>query len=69
VFISKFGIVVEESDEAIYWLEMLGETGIVRPFRLKDILQEANELTSILVASQRTATGKRKKVQQRSQAE
>ncbi len=61
-FISKIGIVVEEADESVYWLEMLGETGIVRPSRLKELLREANEITSILVASQRTATGKRTKL-------
>jgi four helix bundle protein len=28
-FISKIGIVVEEADETVFWLEMLADSGIV----------------------------------------
>jgi four helix bundle protein len=35
-FISKLGIVVEEADETIYWLELLAENGIVSQTRLRD---------------------------------
>ena len=54
-FVAKVGIVVEESDETVFWLELLGDTGIVRPERMEALLGEANELLSIFAASQRTA--------------
>jgi four helix bundle protein len=54
-FVAKIGIVVEEADEAIFWLECLMESGIVKPDLLRDLLAEANELVAIFAASQRTA--------------
>ena len=54
-FIAKLGIVLEEADEAVYWLELLLETGILDHKRLDPLLREANELTSIFVSSLRTA--------------
>jgi len=54
-FAAKLGIVVEEADEAIYWLEMLIEAGIVREKRLKDLLSQAHELTAIFTAAQYTS--------------
>jgi hypothetical protein len=49
------GIVVEEADEAILWLELMTESGIVSLTKTESLLKEANELTSIFSASQRTA--------------
>jgi four helix bundle protein len=54
-FISKIGIVVEEADETVFWLECLVESRIVKEIMLKDLLKEANELVAIFAASQRTA--------------
>lgn len=54
-FIAKIGIVVEEMDETVFWLEMLIETGIIKEEKLKGLLLEANELLAIFCASQRTA--------------
>jgi len=54
-FISKIGIVVEEADETVFWLECLVESGIVKEDLLKDLLAEANELVAIFAASHRTA--------------
>jgi len=54
-FISKMGIVVEEADETVFWIECLIESGIVKPELLVDLLSEANELIAIFAASQRTA--------------
>ncbi|HKN70447.1 MAG TPA: four helix bundle protein [Terriglobales bacterium] len=54
-FISKMGIVVEEADETVFWIECLIESGIVKPDLLADLLSEANELVAIFAASQRTA--------------
>ncbi|MGA3325636.1 MAG: four helix bundle protein [Terriglobia bacterium] len=57
-FIAKMGVVVEEADESVFWLELLVDSGIVPRNRLDDLITEANELVSIFVASQKTARGK-----------
>jgi four helix bundle protein len=54
-FVSKIGIVVEEVDETIFWLELLVETDIVAKRRMTSLLEEARELLAIFAASQRTA--------------
>lgn len=49
------GVVVEESDKTVLWLELLVETGIVPQARMANLLAEANELLAIFAASQYTA--------------
>ena len=56
-FIAKMGVVVEEADETVFWIECLIESQIVKSDLLKDLLLEANELLRIFAASQRTARG------------
>src|SRR3954466_1830578 len=51
-FIAKLGIVVEEADESVFWLELLIETDIVKHDRMDNLLLEANELLAIFAASQ-----------------
>jgi len=58
-FCSKMGIVEEEADESVYWLELLVESGLVAEARMKSLLQEANELVAMTVASIRTAKRRR----------
>jgi four helix bundle protein len=52
-FTSKLGIVLEESDETLFWIELLVETGAVALENARASLMEANELVSIFVASLR----------------
>ena len=54
-FISKMNIVVEEADEPIFWLELLGDTRVVPADKLALLLKEGNELLAICAASLRTA--------------
>ena len=54
-FIARMGIVVEESDEAVLWLELLAESGIVSREKTQELLVEARESTAIFTASQKTA--------------
>jgi four helix bundle protein len=54
-FIAKMGVVVEEAGEAILWLELTTESGILAAAKTEALLKEANELTAIFAASQRTA--------------
>ena len=51
-FIAKVGVVVEESDETVLWLELLVDTQIVSASRMTKLLAEANELLAIFAASQ-----------------
>jgi hypothetical protein len=39
----------------VFWLEMLGESGIVRTVKLQSLLAEATELVAIFTASRKTA--------------
>jgi four helix bundle protein len=59
-FISKMGIVEEELDESLYWLELLVDSGIVSSDRVALLLREADELLAITVSSIRTAKGNSK---------
>jgi four helix bundle protein len=54
-FIAKMGIVEEESDETLFWLELLEESELVSATKLAAIKQEANELIAITIASIKTA--------------
>jgi len=54
-FISKMGIVEEETDEAMYWMELIVESGLMDDSRISDLYKEANEILSMVVASIRTA--------------
>lgn len=54
-FIATLGIVEEEADEPIYWLELLEETGLASPTALTPLLDEANQLLAITVAARKTA--------------
>lgn len=58
-FIAKIGVVVEEADETVFWLELMAESNLVKPSRLQALQQEANELLAIFAASQHTARTKR----------
>ena len=53
------GIVEEEADESVYWMELLVEGKLVRAELLDELIDEANELVAIVVASIKTAKGNR----------
>jgi len=59
-FIAKMGIVEEECDESLYWLEMLVELDLINADRSKELRSEGNEILAIVVASIRTARSNRK---------
>ncbi len=60
-FIAKMGIVEEEADESLFWMELLIESGIVKPERLESLMNEADELLAITVASINTAKRRKRK--------
>ena len=54
-FISKMSTVEEETDESIYWMELLVEGGIVPEDAIAPLVKEAGEILAITVSSIRTA--------------
>jgi four helix bundle protein len=54
-FVAKLGVTLEEADETLFWLELLTDSRILRPEKLRELLAEATELVSIFSASRRTA--------------
>ena len=54
-FIAKMGIVEEEADESIYWMELPASAGIVKPDQVRSLINEANEILAMTVTSIRTA--------------
>jgi four helix bundle protein len=58
-FMAKLGIVEEEADESSYWLELIIEGGLMPKDRVMPLLQEADEMVAIMVASKRTAKDNR----------
>ena len=53
-FISKAGIVIEEADESIYWMELLLEAKLASEIQTTDLIKEADEIVAILTASVKT---------------
>jgi four helix bundle protein len=60
-FIAKIGVVVEEADETVFWLEMLVDCEIFSASKMKEMIQEGNELLAIFAASQTTSKKNSKK--------
>jgi len=56
-FIAKLSIVEEEADEAMYWMELVMELTSVESGELRRLHDSANQLTSIIVKSKKTAKG------------
>ena len=56
-FIAKMGIVEEEADESLYWLDLLVEAGIVPESDVAEHQDEGNQIVAIVVSSINTARG------------
>ncbi len=60
-FTAKLGIVTEEADESVYWLERLSTASIRSTVDAAPLLAEAVELAKIFYASAKTARSRRRK--------
>src|SRR5688500_10350826 len=49
-FIAKMGVVEEEADETLFWLELMIDSSLVTRQRAERLLKEADELTAIVVS-------------------
>ena len=54
-FINKLRVVEEECDESLFWMELLVDNNIMKASRLRELMQEGNEIVAIVVASAKTA--------------
>jgi four helix bundle protein len=57
-FVAKLSIVIEECDESLFWLQFILDEKLIAEEKLKNIIQEASELTSIFIASRKTLNNK-----------
>ena len=57
-FVAKLSIVLEEADEAVFWLEFIIDEQLLKEDLVKPLLKEAEELTKIFAASRKTASTK-----------
>ncbi len=55
-FASKLGTVAEESDESLYWLELIRDGNFVSEKRIATLISEAGELTAIFTAGRRASS-------------
>jgi len=56
-FRAKLGIVEKETDESVFWMEMLVDAGLVNLSRVEGLMDEGSQLTAIRVSSIKTARG------------
>lgn len=54
VFAAKVGVVIEEADEAGFWLELLVKVDLAKKEAVSMLQSEANELVAIFTASKKT---------------
>ena len=54
-FISKMGIVEEEGDESLLWMELLVDSGRMKQARIAELMREGSEILAMTVASIKTA--------------
>ncbi len=52
-FYSKLSIVIEETDETMFWLELIVEANIFPKEKTEDLYKELNELLSIFMTARK----------------
>ncbi len=66
-FVNKLGVVIEESDESGYWIELIVEAKLMCAKRVAELMKEADELTAIFTASHKTASKSLRQSNQKSE--
>jgi four helix bundle protein len=59
-FIVKIGVVEEEADETLFWLELILDAHLLGSARIQPLLREADELVAIRAASRKSAIANRR---------
>ena len=55
-FAAKLGVVAEEADESLYWLELIRDGKLLPDPKTSSLLEEANQLTAIFASGRRTSS-------------
>ncbi|MBU0528321.1 four helix bundle protein [bacterium] len=58
-FISKISIVIEETDESAFWLELIMDEKLLKTNLVNLLFTEANELTAIFISLRKTASSRK----------
>lgn len=58
-FKSKLSIVLEETDESLFWIEFAIAEKLIQERKVKDLIQEAQELRAIFYSSKKTLSVKK----------
>ena len=54
-FLNKLGIVEEEADESVFWIDFAADAGLTQRTLVNDLIVEGQEILAIVIASQKTA--------------
>jgi len=54
-FIARLGVVIEEADESCFWFELIIEGEILEERKVRDLLNEGDQLVAIMTSSRKTA--------------
>lgn len=60
-FLAKLGIVAEEAEESLFWLEFARRAGMTSDQHAAGVTREARELLAIFIASLKTVAGNLKR--------
>ncbi len=59
-FLNKLGIVEEETDESVFWIDFAPDVNLVKRNRVAGLIVESQEILAIIIASQKTAKARRR---------
>jgi len=60
-FTHKLGVVLEEVDETLFWLEVIAESGLLKQSRIQGLIDESEELVRIFSSSVKTSRERSRK--------
>jgi four helix bundle protein len=55
-FVNKLGVVLEEADESVFWIDISTDTGLSKRALVQPLLKEGEEIVRIMVSSKNTAS-------------
>jgi four helix bundle protein len=58
-FIAKIGVVEEEADETLFWLELVIDADLLKAKRIRPLMVEADEIVAIMATSRKSAIANR----------
>ena len=58
-FLNKLGIVEEEADESVFWIDFASDAALTKKRLVENLIAEGREILAIVIASQKTAKARR----------